>query len=464
MPAGHDAARPAAAGPGLSDRAALMRVLCSPWIAQSCYALAKLGVPDLMTDGPRTATELAVGSGTNPRALLRLLRALAAAGLVHETAPGVFGLTSLTQLLTSGATRSSRPSAIMFGEEVFRSFAEIIHTLRTGRPAFEKVYGQPFYDYLSEHREAARTFASAMGGASVPQALAACDLSGLRTLVDVGGGNGGLLARVLRAHPAARGVLVDLPEAVRQARDRLAAAGVADRVEFVEGSFFERLPAGGDVYVLARVLHNWDDTEAVALLRQVRSAIAADGRLFVLEQLMRPSGGPDDGPAGAANAPADGAGEGGGAGGLGGGGGGGARGGAGDGGAGPLAGADESGGSARGGAGEGGGAGHAAGGGAGDGSGGGARGGAGVGGAGPLAGGIDDGPARAADAPAGGAAMGRIMDLLILLMLPGCDRTEAEYRGLLAEAGFDVTCVRRAPLRAPGAESVLEAVPLTSGR
>jgi hypothetical protein len=426
--------------PGLSDRAALMRVLSSPWIAQSCYALAKLGLPDLMLAGPRPVAQLAAGSGTNTRALLRLLRALAAAGLVHEAAPGVFGLTGVTQLLTSGAPRSSRPSVIMFGEEVFRSFAEILYTLRTGRPAFEKVYGRPFYDYINEHREAAQTFASAMGGAPVPQALAACDLTGLRTLVDVGGGNGGLLAKVLPAHPAARGILVDMPEAVRQARERLAAAGVGDRVEFVTGSFFADLPAGGDIYVLARVLHNWDDDDAVALLRNVRSAMATDGRLIVFEQLMRPVGGDDDGdrtdgaaasaaspasagrPASAAS-PASAV----------------------------VVSAESDRGNGRGDA---------------------------AGTAGPSA------ARRPAAMPAGGAGaeepgvttgrrpgrsaavatQDQIMDLLILLMLPGCDRTEAEYRALLAEAGFEVSSVRSAPLRAPGAESAIEAVPSATRR
>ncbi|HKB29210.1 MAG TPA: methyltransferase [Streptosporangiaceae bacterium] len=357
------------AGPGFADRARLMQIMSSPWLAQCCYALAKTGIPDLLADGPRAAADLAGESGTHPRALHRMLRALASAGLVEEPARGVFGLTPLTQLLTSGAARSGRPSAIMFGEEVFRSFTEIEYTLRTGKPAFEKVYGQPFYDYLAEHPAAAETFAAAMGGAPVPQALAACDLTGVRTVADVGGGNGGLLTRVLRAYPDARGILVDLPEAVRQARDRLTAAGLADRVDFVEGSFFDGVPAGADVYVLARVLHNWDDADAEALLRRVRGAMAPGARLLVLEQLLEPAGTPDDAGDSAAT--------------------GGAAGGA---------------------------AGH-------------------------------------------GFAQGQIMDLLILLTLPGCDRTEAEYRSLLAAAGLDAVSVCPPPLRAPGAESVLEAVP-----
>jgi len=354
-----------AAAPGPGDRARLFSILSSPWLAQSCYALAKFGIPDLMADGPRNVGDLARDSGTDRRALNRMLRALASAGLVRQTAPGTFELTAVAQPLRTGVARSSRDAAIMFGEEVFRSLADITYTLRTGRPAFDKVYGQPFYDYLADNPAAARTFSTAMGAAPVPAALAACDLTGLRTVVDVGGGNGGLLSWVLRAQPQARGILFDLPAAVQQARSRLAGADVADRVEFVEGSFFEAMPAGADAYVLSRVLHNWPDEEATALLRRIRDAIADDGRLLVLEELIE-SGGPaagDGRPAGASGPP----------------------------------------------------------------------------------------PVR----PAGGS----VMDLLILVMLSGCDRSEAEYRELLGRAGFTVTAVRQPPLRTRQPEGVIEAVP-----
>ena len=525
-------------GPGLADRARLMQIMSSPWVAQSCYAITKIGIPDLLADGPRAAADLAADSGAHPHALRRLLRALASAGLFDEPVPGVFGLTPLAQLLTSGAARSIRSSAIMFGEEVFRSFAEIEYTLRTGNPAFEKVYGQPFYDYLAGHPAAAETFTAAMGRAPVPQALAACDLTGVRLLVDIGGGNGGLLARVLRAHPDARGVLLDLPEAVRQARDSLTAAGVADRVDFVEGSFFDGVPAGADVYVLARVLHNWDDANAVALLRRVREAMAPDSRLLVLEHLLGPApeaaAAPDAGPA---DARADGqehgragplatdaADDAGGVGmpsrGVGGSGAGDeshgfiansggflddagdAGGGAGDlntgdadadagdlgtgdagaetgasavgvtdgsgvassGAAGSLAaGSLADGASGDGGVDVDGGAGGANGDPGASGDAGGEDGGAS--GDGSAGGGTSAGGGPAADVSAAasrtghGAAQGQVMDLLLLLMVPGCDRSEAEYRGLLAAAGLDAVSVRPPPLRAPGAESVLEAIP-----
>jgi SAM-dependent methyltransferase len=175
---------------------------------------------------------------------------------------------------------------LMQGEEVFRAFAEIMHTVRTGAPAFEKVYGQSFYAYLDDSPAAARTFHESMGGQPVPAALSTCDLTGVRRVVDVGGGNGALLAELLDGRPGLRGVLLDRPEAASRARIRLADAGIADRVEVVEGSFFDRIPGGGDVYLLCRVLHNWTDERAVEILRRVHGAMCPGGRLIVLEELL----------------------------------------------------------------------------------------------------------------------------------------------------------------------------------
>jgi SAM-dependent methyltransferase len=360
---------PSAGKPGAADRIRLFSVLSSPWIAQCCYALAKLGLADLMAAGPRPVAELAAEAGADERALHRMLRALAAAGLVHESGPGCFGLTPVTQPLRSQVFGSSRDTAVMFGEEVFRSFAEITHTLRTGQPAFEKVYGQPFYDYLGSNPAAARTFGAAMGGAGVPAVLSACDLAGLRTVVDVGGGDGGLLARLLRAQPRARGVLVDLPAAAAQAKDRLGRAGLAGRVDFVEASFFDEMPAGADVYVLCRVLHNWPDEDALRLLRRIRQAMATDGRIVVIEDLIQSATVRNKD----LNQPAAG-----------------------------------------------------------------------------------QEPGHEATAPPGRAGA-EIMDLLILLMLSGCDRTESEYTGLLGRAGLRVTAVHQP--RGRSVESAIEAVP-----
>ncbi len=279
-------------------RRKLLGILSSSWVAQCCYAVAKLGVPDLLADGPRTVDELAARCGADPGALARLLRGMASIGLFRRTAPRTYALTSVTEHLRSDVPHSLRQNALLDGEEVFRSFADIMHTLRTGAPAFDLVYGEPFYDYLGGNPGTAASFTDAMNANRLPDTLGACDLSGVDTLVDVGGGSGRLLTEVLTANPAMRGVLVELPEAVRQAEKKLVDAGLAGRVELVEGSFFDGVPPGGDVYVLARVLHNWADEKALSILRRVRAAMAPGSRLVVFEQLLPDEDSEQDGASG----------------------------------------------------------------------------------------------------------------------------------------------------------------------
>lgn len=274
--------------PGRAERRAMFSILTGGWIAQACYAVAKLGVPDALADGPRTVDALAEKVGADQHALHRTLRALAAAGLFREITAGTFELTATGRLLCSDTRGSSRLAAIMFGEEVHEAFGEILHTLRSGRPAFEKIHGEPFYDYLRDRPQAAAMFATAMGSAAVPIVLSRCDLGRPGTVVDVGGGDGGLLARVLSRHREARGVLVELPDAIERARERLASSGHADRVEFAAASFFDSgaIPSGADVYTLSRVLHNWNDAAAAQILRRVREAAPPHARLFVFEYMV----------------------------------------------------------------------------------------------------------------------------------------------------------------------------------
>ena len=276
-------------------RRKLLGILSGTWLAQAVYAVVKLGVPDLLASGPLAAADLAAKTGADPLALYRLLRALSLNGLLDQPAPGTFALNATSELLRADVPGSVRQNALMQGEEVFASFAEILYSVRTGRPAFEKVHGRGFYEYLDENPSAARIFNESMGDQPVPEGVTAWDWSGVSTVVDVGGGNGGLLAAVLADRPHLRGVLLERPEALAHARERLTGAGVADRVELDGGDFFAGVPTGGDVYVLARVLHNWADDGALRILRRVREAVPEDGRLLVVEELMPAAGGPGAG-------------------------------------------------------------------------------------------------------------------------------------------------------------------------
>jgi len=280
---------------GSFARRKLLGILSGTWLAQAVYAVVKLGVPDLLAAGPLPARELAERTNADPLTLYRLLRALALNGLLEQTAPGTFALNAASEPLRSDVPGSVRYNALMQGEEVYGAFAEIMYSLRTGRPAFDKVHGRGFYEYLDANPEAARIFNESMGDQPVPEGVVARDWSGVSTVVDVGGGNGALLAAVLADRPGMRGVLLELSSALDSARERLRAAGVADRVELTGGDFFTAVPGGGDVYILARVLHNWADDAAVRILLRVREAMGTAARLLVAEEFMPAAGAPGAG-------------------------------------------------------------------------------------------------------------------------------------------------------------------------
>ena len=263
------------------------------WVSQAVYVAAKLGVADHLADGPVDHGALAAATGANPDALHRVLRALASVGVFAEPAPGHFALTALGALLRTGTPDSMRALAITYNEEQYRTWGDLLYSVRTGAPAFEHAFGMGVFDYFARNPEPARVFNDAMTAWTnqVARAVAAAyDFSPFATVVDVGGSHGTLLAAVLRSNPATQGVLFDLPHVVDGAGAALAAAGVADRCTRVGGDFFAAVPPGGDAYVLAQILHDWDDDRSQAILTQCRRVMAPHGRLLVVE-LVLPEGG-----------------------------------------------------------------------------------------------------------------------------------------------------------------------------
>lgn len=284
-------------------RKRLLGMLRASWVAQACSVFTVLGLPDRIAAGANTAAELAAAADVDPVALRRLLGALAEAGILREAATDRYELSPVGEYLRSDVPGSVRSNAVLYGEEVYRSFDGLLETVRTGRPSFSALFGLPFYEYLDRNPGFAATFNAAMAAAPVSRALTADLLDGAHTVVDVGGGDGGLLAEALRHDPQRRGVLAELPEAAAQARERLAEAGVLDRVRIVAGSFFDEVPGGGDLYVLCRVLHNWNDANAGRVLARTRAAMPADARLVVLEELLPATAQPLTASAGAWAAP-----------------------------------------------------------------------------------------------------------------------------------------------------------------
>ena len=234
-------------------------------ISQALYAAAVLGIADQLVAGPAAVEVLAGQGGEHAPSLYRLLRALAAEGVFTEPAPGVFALTPLGQTLTSDQPGSLRDLAITWMETHYAPFGDLIHSIRTGQPAAEHLYGEPFFTWLSHHPGHAARFTGAMANLTdgfKTAAIASLPLDGIETIVDVGGADGTILATILAAHPQMRGVLFDLPHVIASAPPILAERGVGDRADCVGGDFLDSVPPGGDAYLASLVLHNWPDQGA----------------------------------------------------------------------------------------------------------------------------------------------------------------------------------------------------------
>jgi len=260
-------------------------------ISQALYAAAALGVADQLVAGPAPVELLADHTGAHAPSLHRLLRTLASVGVFTEPEPGVFALTPLGQTLTSGQPGSMRDLAIMWMETHYAPFADLLHTIRTGQPAAEQLYGQPFFSWLSHHPEQASRFTGAMANLTSgfkTAAITSLPLDGTHTIVDVGGADGTVLAAILAAHPHMRGVLFDLPHVITDAAETLARHGVEDRVDCVGGDFFESVPASGDAYLVSVVLHDWADQQAQHILANIAAAGGSGARLLMLEFVVPP--------------------------------------------------------------------------------------------------------------------------------------------------------------------------------
>ena len=261
-------------------------------ISTALSLAAELGIADLLADGPRSGEELAEATSTHPRSLHRLLRLLSSVGVFTEARPGRFALTPLGEGLRSTVPGSMRSWLRMVGLKVwFHTYAEALHSLRTGEPAFARSVGMEFFDYLATHPQEGEIFNAAMSdfGRGVAAAVVQeYDFSGVDKAVDVGGGNGSLISAILQANPRLTGILFDQPHVAEDAHKSITAAGLAKRCEIVAGDFFSSVPAGGDVYILRWIIHDWDNDRALTILRNCRAAMNATARLLLVETVIPP--------------------------------------------------------------------------------------------------------------------------------------------------------------------------------
>lgn len=274
---------------------ALLEMAMGAWLTQALYVAVRLGIADALRNGPRTADDIARQVGADPGATYRLMRALASNGVLKLRRDRRFALTRVGQALRSDYEGSMAPMIALVGRpEHWEHWASLLYSVQTGQTAVEKIRGLPTWDYLDTNPEYAAAFNDAMTGVStmaIQTTVPLYDFTDRKLIVDVGGGHGALLAAVLAAAPQAHGVLFDLPSVVDGAGQLLEAAGVAQRCTRTGGSFFESVPDGADAYLMKTVIHDWDDEKSLAILRNIRTAIAADGKLLLFEMVL-PEGAP----------------------------------------------------------------------------------------------------------------------------------------------------------------------------
>jgi hypothetical protein len=269
--------------------------IATGYIASSAlYVALELNVPDHLAQGPRTAKELAKATGANVDALYRILRLLASLELFEEVSPRRFGLTPASDILRKDVPGSMRGIALFLPDPMhFRIYADLIESAKTGKPAVEKTVGMPLFDYFARNPDWSEIFNDAMTSMSAPvagAAIEAYDFSRFATIVDVAGGHGQVLISVLNANPGVRGILAEVGHVIEGARSKIAAAGLAERLQAVECDFFKAVPEGGDAYIMKHIIHDWDDERASLILKNIGKAMGGKRGTVVLLESVIPAG------------------------------------------------------------------------------------------------------------------------------------------------------------------------------
>jgi hypothetical protein len=270
--------------------AVLTQLMLGSLASQVVYVAAKLGIADLLVDGPKPVAELALSTNTDEASLYRILRALSSLGVFAEKPNRVFESTAIAQPLLSGRKNSLRDVVIFMGEDWhWDVWGQTLYSVQTGKPAWGKVHGAEVFEYFAENKEPARIFDQAMSsftGIAADAVVEAYDFSGIETLVDIAGGQGRLLTGILEANPTTKGVLFDLPHVIEGAREKVRATNAASRIQFTTGDFFVSVPTGGDAYIMKHIIHDWDDARAITILQNIRKSMNPGGRVLLVEALI----------------------------------------------------------------------------------------------------------------------------------------------------------------------------------
>jgi hypothetical protein len=274
----------------------LMQLLAGAWVTQSIATAARLGIPDALAAGPMTVDELAAKSGANRGATKRLMRMLTGIG-VFAVQNGRYALNPVSDRLRDETPGSLKHMFIAETDTVhWRSWEKSADAVRTGLPRPKPVFGVPAFEYYGQHKDEGEQFGRAMAnisGFASKAVLDAYDFGGLKTIMDVGGGNGSMVRTILEKYPQAQGIVADLPYIADQANAAIRESGLSERCRFEPTDFFQSVPKGADGHLLKFILHDWNDDECASILRNCRAAIVPGGRLMVLEVVVPDAPGPD---------------------------------------------------------------------------------------------------------------------------------------------------------------------------
>jgi hypothetical protein len=274
----------------IPPHAQLVQMAMGHWISHIVHVAAKLSLADHLAKKPMNAAELAGPTETHASSLYRLMRTLAGLGILNEDSEQRFTLTPLGEAMKSGAPGAARATILTIASPWWNAgFGELMYSVRTGKPGFEKMLGMPVFDWFAKNPEEASLFNDTMvgiHGAEPAAVVAAYDFSGMKTIVDVGGGTGNLLLTVISKYPESHGILYDLPHVAGDADAMIRARGLRDQVRFQSGSFFDSVPTGGDAYMLSHIIHDWSDEQCLQILNNCRSAMNQDSRLLIIEMVL----------------------------------------------------------------------------------------------------------------------------------------------------------------------------------
>jgi len=265
----------------------MLQIISGFWISRAVYVIGKLGIPDLLQSGPKTAEELAASTKTHAPSLFRILRALVSVGVLNSAEGGRFAQTPLSETLVTDAPGSLRWFAVSeLGQEHYPAWGNLMHSVKTGEIAFDNFFGADIWKYFQQNPEDAAVFNNSMSNvtAAVNEAITSLyDFSQFGTLVDVGGGHGGLITAILQKNPGLKGILFDAPQVIEGARPKIEAAGLADRLDTVAGDFFKSVPEGGDAYIMKWIIHDWDDEKSNTILRNIRNRMQPNSKLILVD-------------------------------------------------------------------------------------------------------------------------------------------------------------------------------------